>query len=119
MAKKETIIKDTADNLGPKRADTLRRNLCKVLRADYVLANGSMSSNQSGKGDIRNTLVEADLVDCMVALPGQLVYSTQIPVCPRVLAQNKSTEAKRGFRDGRLRTDVALATQLIAMENMA
>ena len=44
-----------------------------------VLANGSMSSNQSGEGDIRRALIEADLVDCMVALPGQLFYSTQIP----------------------------------------
>jgi type I restriction enzyme M protein len=48
--------------------------------AGFVLANGSMSSNQSGEGDIRRALIEADLVDCMVALPGQLFYSTQIPV---------------------------------------
>ena len=45
--------------------------------AGFVLANGSMSSNQSGEGDIRRALIEADLVDCMVALPGQLFYSTQ------------------------------------------
>jgi len=45
--------------------------------AGFVLANGSMSSNQSGEGDIRQKLIEADLVDCMVALPGQLFYSTQ------------------------------------------
>jgi len=43
-----------------------------------VLANGSVSSNQSGEGDIRKVIIEADLVDCMVALPGQLFYSTQI-----------------------------------------
>jgi len=49
--------------------------------AGFVLANGSMSSNQSGEGDIRRALVDADMVDCMVALPGQLFYSTQIPVC--------------------------------------
>ena len=69
--------------------------------AGFVLANGSMSSNQSGdcparsamktpkakpqslprQRDIRRALIEADLVDCMVALPGQLFYSTQIPVC--------------------------------------
>jgi len=47
----------------------------------FVLANGSMSSNQSGEGEIRRAIVEADLVDCMVVLPGQLFYSTQIPVC--------------------------------------
>ena len=49
--------------------------------AGLVLANGSMSSDRSGEGDIRRALIEADLVDCMVALPGQLFYSTQIPVC--------------------------------------
>ena len=58
--------------------------------AGFVLANGSMSSNQSGEGDIRKALIEADLVDCMVALPGQLFYSTQIPVCLWFLARNKS-----------------------------
>jgi len=66
--------------------------------AGFVLANGSMSSNQSGEGEIRKAMVEADLVDCMVALPGQLFYSTQIPVCLWFLARNK----KNGrFRDRR------------------
>jgi type I restriction enzyme M protein len=66
--------------------------------AGFVLANGSMSSNQSGEGEIRKAIVEADLVDCMVALPGQLFYSTQIPVCLWFLARNK----KNGrFRDRR------------------
>ena len=58
--------------------------------AGFVLANGSMSSNQSGEGDIRKAIVEADLVDCMVALPGQLFYSTQIPVCLWFLTRTKS-----------------------------
>ncbi len=58
--------------------------------AGFVLANGSMSSNQSGEGEIRKNIVEADLVDCMVALPGQLFYSTQIPVCLWFLARDKS-----------------------------
>ena len=58
--------------------------------AGFVLANGSMSSNQSGEGDIRKALIEADLVDCMVALPGQLFYSTQIPVCLWFLTKNKN-----------------------------
>lgn len=57
--------------------------------AGFVLANGSMSSNQSGEGDIRRTILEKDLVDCMVALPGQLFYTTQIPVCLWFLARNK------------------------------
>jgi type I restriction enzyme M protein len=72
--------------------------------AGFVLANGSMSSNQSGEGEIRKALIEADLVDCMVALPGQLFYSTQIPVCLWFLAKNKAADAKRGFRDRRKQT---------------
>jgi len=67
--------------------------------AGFVLANGSMSSNQSGEGDIRQKLIEADLVDCMVALPGQLFYSTQIPVCLWFLTKSK-TETKRRKRKG-------------------
>ncbi len=62
--------------------------------AGFVLANGSMSSNQSGEGDIRKAIIEADLVDCMVALPGQLFYSTQIPVCLWFLAKDKSGRAR-------------------------
>ncbi len=57
--------------------------------AGFVLANGSMSSNQSGEGTIRKNLIEAGLVDCMVAMPGQLFYSTQIPVCLWFLARNR------------------------------
>jgi type I restriction enzyme M protein len=57
--------------------------------AGYVLANGSMSSTQSGEGEIRKAIIEADLVDCMVALPGQLFYSTQIPVCLWFIARSK------------------------------
>jgi type I restriction enzyme M protein len=57
--------------------------------AGFVLANGSMSSNQSGEGEIRKSIIEADLVDCMVALPGQLFYSTQIPVCLWFLRRDK------------------------------
>jgi type I restriction enzyme M protein len=69
--------------------------------AGFVLANGSMSSNQSGEGEIRRALIEADLVDCMVALPGQLFYSTQIPVCLWFLAKSKAAYDQRGFRDRR------------------
>jgi len=58
-------------------------------RAGFVLANGSMSSNTSGEGEIRKAIIEDDLVACMVALPGQLFYSTQIPVCLWFLARNK------------------------------
>ena len=58
--------------------------------AGVVLANGSMSSGQSGEGDIRRAMVEADAVDCMITLPGQLFYSTQIPACLWFLARNKN-----------------------------
>jgi type I restriction enzyme M protein len=63
--------------------------------AGVVLANGSMSSNQSGEGEIRKAMVEADAVDCMVALPGQLFYSTQIPACLWFLARDKSNGKRR------------------------
>ncbi|MFO0818473.1 MAG: class I SAM-dependent DNA methyltransferase [Pirellulales bacterium] len=66
--------------------------------AGFVLANGSMSSNQSGEGEIRRQLVEQDLVDCMIALPGQLFYTTQIPVCLWFIARNKRNGK---FRDRR------------------
>lgn len=70
--------------------------------AGFVLANGSMSSNSSGEGEIRKAIVEADLVDCMVALPGQLFYSTQIPVCLWFLARDKKNGGVSGkFRDRR------------------
>jgi type I restriction enzyme M protein len=58
--------------------------------AGFVLANGSMSSNQSGEGEIRKNIIEADLVDCMIALPGQLFYSTPISVCIWFLTRNKA-----------------------------
>ncbi len=64
--------------------------------AGFVLANGSMSSNQSGEGEIRRNIIEADLVDCMVALPGQLFYSTQIPACLWFLARDKSGHPPAG-----------------------
>ena len=71
--------------------------------AGVVLANGSMSSNQSGEGDIRREMVEQDVVDCLVALPGQLFYSTQIPACLWFLARNKNpaNSEKPGWRDRR------------------
>jgi type I restriction enzyme M protein len=69
--------------------------------AGFVLANGSMSSNQSGEGDIRKAIIEADLVDCMVAMPGQLFYSTTIPVCLWFLARAKRNGK---FRDRRNET---------------
>ncbi len=63
--------------------------------AGFVLANGSMSSSQSKEKEIRKNIVEAGLVDCMVALPGQLFYSTQIPACLWFLVRNQSNRKTR------------------------
>jgi len=68
--------------------------------AGFVLANGSMSSNQSGEGEIRKNIFEADLVDCMIGLPPQLFYGTQIPACLWFLARNK-TNGKFQQRKGK------------------
>lgn len=70
-------------------------------RAGIVLANGSMSSNTSNEGAIRKALVEADLVECMVALPGQLFTNTQIPACIWFLARNKPRKGEVLFIDAR------------------
>lgn len=72
--------------------------------AGVVLANGSMSSEIATEGDIRKAMIEADLIDCMVALPSQLFYNTQIPACLWFLARNKSLSpaggnGKGGFRN--------------------
>jgi type I restriction enzyme M protein len=81
--------------------------------AGFVLANGSMSSNQSGEGEIRKALIEADLVDCMVALPGQLFYSTQIPVCLWFLTRSKNDGKRRDRRKQTLFIDARKMGTLI------
>lgn len=58
--------------------------------AGIVLANGSMNSNSGGEGEIRQGMIEAGLIDCMVALPAQLFYNTMIPACLWFLARNKA-----------------------------
>ena len=146
----------------PKSNGSPNASTAAIGMAGFVLANGSMSSNQFGdcparsamktpkakpqslprQRDIRRALIEADLVDTalrasaflqtggtlqvlsaaknnMVALPGQLFSSTQIPVCLWFLAKNKSADAKRGFRDRRRPTNAVLATGPTSMENKA
>ncbi|HRR54666.1 MAG TPA: class I SAM-dependent DNA methyltransferase [Candidatus Methanomethylicus sp.] len=66
--------------------------------AGFVLANGSLSSNTSGEGEIRKNIVEADLVDCIVAMPSQLFYNTMIPACLWFVARDK---ANHKYRDRR------------------
>ncbi|HCI71697.1 MAG TPA: DNA methyltransferase, partial [Balneola sp.] len=65
----------------------------------FVLANGSMSTNASGEGEIRQQMIENDLVDCMIALPGQLFYTTQIPVCLWFMTKNKKEDSVHGYRN--------------------
>lgn len=69
--------------------------------AGVVLANGSMSSQLNGEGDIRRAMVEADLVACMVALPPQLFRTTQIPACLWFLTRDKTPQGDRGLADRR------------------
>jgi type I restriction enzyme M protein len=81
--------------------------------AGFVLANGSMSSNQSGEGDIRKAIIEADLVDCMVALPGQLFYSTPIEVCLWFIARDKRGHLLRDRRGETLFIDARKMGRLV------
>ena len=67
--------------------------------AGFVMANGSMSTSTSSEGDIRRAIIEADLVDCMIALSGQLFYTTQIPVCLWFVTRSKKANKRRGYRD--------------------
>ena len=76
----------------------MAHHLAPAGTAGFVLANGSMSSNQSGEGTIRENMIEADLVDCMVALPGQFFYSTQIPACLWFLARDRRNGTYRDRR---------------------
>ena len=67
-----------------------------------LLANGSMSSNTNTEGDIRRALVVNDLVECMVALPGQLFTNTQIPACIWFLTRNKKAQGDKSDRTGKV-----------------
>ena len=66
-----------------------------------VLANGSLSTQSGGEGDIRKNIVEADLVDCIISLPTQLFYTTQIPVCLWFLNKKKAQPGKTLFIDAK------------------
>lgn len=76
-------------------------HLASAGAAGFVLANGSMSSGQKAESAIRRELIEADLVDCMVALPSQLFYSTQIPACLWFLARGRERRGEVLFIDAR------------------
>lgn len=121
------LAPDTAPRACAPTASEAFLQVASVARdnmAGFVLANGSMSSNQSGdcparsamktpkaklqglprQREIRKALIEADLVDCMVALPGQLFYSTTIQVGLWFLTKSKAADQKRSFRDRRQQT---------------
>jgi type I restriction enzyme M protein len=76
--------------------------------AGFVLSNGSMSSTQSGEGAIRKGFVEANLVDCMVALPGRLFYGTAIPACLWFIARDRSGKSTLGGKKLRDRRNEVL-----------
>jgi type I restriction enzyme M protein len=67
--------------------------------AGFVMANGSMSTSTTSELEIRTNIITSDLVDCMIALPGQLFYTTQIPVCLWFLSKSKSANPELGFRN--------------------
>jgi type I restriction enzyme M protein len=83
-------------------------------RAGFVLANGSLTSSQSGEGAIREALIRDDLVDCVVALPGQLFYTTGIPVCLWFLDRNKASSGERDRRGEVLLIDARSMGQKIS-----
>lgn len=83
-------------------------------RAGFVLANGSLTSSQSGEGTIREALIRDDLVDCIVALPGQLFYTTGIPVCLWFLDRNKASADERDRRGETLFIDARAMGQKIS-----
>ena len=81
--------------------------------AGFVLSNGSMSTAQKGEGEIRKNLIEAGLVDCMVALPSQLFYSTQIPACLWFLARNRTGSKSRNRKEEILFLDVRTMGRMV------
>ncbi|MFM0174610.1 class I SAM-dependent DNA methyltransferase [Paraburkholderia sediminicola] len=85
--------------------------------AGFVMANGSLSSNTGGEGEIRRRIVEADLVDCIVALPAQLFFTTGIPVCLWFVTRDKTGKnLKYGGRDRRSETLFIDARKLGSMQ---
>ena len=70
-------------------------------RIGMVLANGSLSSQSGGEGEIRKNIINADLVDCIIAMPTQLFYTTQIPVSLWFVSKNKKQKGKTLFIDAR------------------
>lgn len=85
--------------------------------AGFVLANGSLSSNTSGEGEIRKKLIEKGLVDCIVAMPPQLFYTTQIPVCLWFVARDRHNHKLRDRHDEILFIDARKMGTMISRKN--
>lgn len=85
--------------------------------AGIVLANGSMTSNSGGESEIRKNLIQADLVDCMVALPSQLFFNTQIPACLWFLSRDRSNAKHRKRNNEILFIDARNMGQMISRKN--
>lgn len=85
--------------------------------AGFVLANGSLSSNTSGEGEIRKKLIEKGLVDCIVAMPPQLFYTTQIPVCLWFVARDRHNHKLRDRHDEILFIDARKMGTMVSRKN--
>jgi type I restriction enzyme M protein len=85
--------------------------------AGFVLANGSLSSNSSGEGDIRQALIKAGLVDCIVAMPPQLFYTTQIPVCLWFVSRDRYDHKFRNRHDEILFIDARKMGTMVTRKN--
>ncbi|MDP9224376.1 MAG: SAM-dependent methyltransferase, partial [Actinomycetota bacterium] len=83
-------------------------------RAGFVMANGSLTSNTNGEGEIRKRIIAADLIDCIVALPGQLFFTTGIPVCLWFIDRNKASTEERDRRGDALFIDARQMGQKIS-----
>ena len=89
-------------------------------RIGMVLANGSLSSQSGGEGEIRKNIINADLVECIVAMPTQLFYTTQIPVSLWFLSKNKKQKGKTLFIDARkMGTMVTRKLRELTVEDIA
>ena len=80
-----------------------KKNYCKTIngKAAIILANGSLSSDTSGEGEIRKNILEADLVDCILAMPSNLFYTVTIPCSIWIINRNKKQTGKTLFIDAR------------------
>lgn len=85
--------------------------------AGFVLANGSLSSNTSGEGDIRRNLIQNGLVDCIVAMPPQLFYTTQIPVCLWFVSRDRHNHKFRDRHDEILFIDARKMGVMVTRKN--